>query len=553
MKILFESTFNHQLISNKLKLLYNDFEIDDGQYNNLFNSIANPLSNLNTGNYDYKVLFANNEVFKSSQLLKSPLNNELLNSIEAQYLTYIDAALNLAKECKIIITTLDENEDNIFLDLPPRNESIRDKIRKLNTKILSLPRLNSNIFILDLNYIYSQEGRLNSEDKRLEYIASSKFNPNMIQRISTDIGKLITNSSCPKKKVIVLDADNTLWKGILGEDGIDGIGISYDGPNKSFYDFQCILKGLKEIGFLICLCSKNNHNDIIELFAKREMPLTLNDFTSIKANWNDKASNIIEISKEVNLGLESFIFFDDNPSEREWVKSSIPEVFVPELPEQYELYPNFINNISFLKKYHSTFEDSKRTELYKTEVRRNKLAQSSKDYTEFLLNLNIKCEVRLANLNEVKRATQLFNRTNQFNLTTKRYSENDVENFISNREMFVLYVSDKFGEHGLTGLCVIRKKNKMLEIDSFLLSCRILSKDIEHYFFNKAIELISTNSNTIIIGKYIKSAKNSQAANFYLNHGFDIAESDCNYTVYQSRLKDIKNIKISHIQDIHGN
>jgi polyketide synthase PksN len=283
-------------------------------------------------------------------------------------------------------------------------------------------------------------------------------------------------------KVIVLDCDNTIWKGICGEDGYEGVLVE-----GSYYKFQQFLVNQTKQGMLLCLCSKNVEDDVWNVFEKKSMPLQKQHITDSRINWEPKSKNIKNLAKTLNLGLDSFIFIDDNPVECAEVKLNCPEVFTILWTQEGNKQIELINNLWVLDKYDITEEDEKRTKFYQENVARKQLQETSNDFSNFIKSLNLKVKIKKITKSNIKRISQLTERTNQFNFTTIRRSVNDLEQLIKEEkyECFTVDVSDKFGSYGLVGVIITKEEQHMLIVDSFILSCRVLGRGVEYKMLSK--------------------------------------------------------------------
>jgi FkbH-like protein len=334
------------------------------------------------------------------------------------------------------------------------------------------------------------------------------------------------------KKCLVLDLDNTLWGGIIGEDGINNIDLGPDGLGESFLEFQKKIKSMKKKGVLLAICSKNNLNDAKKVFTNHNFSyLKWDDFIIKKINWESKNNNIQEIAKSLNIGENSLVFIDDNPTERELVMQ-YTDAIVPKFPNSPTDLPEFIDEVDlkYFSKYSVTKEDLKKSKQYIDNIRRNKAQKKSFDFDSFIKELNLEMEVSYNNLNDKIRLSQLTQKTNQFNFTTKRYSELDIENFIKKKDshVFVGSVKDKFGDYGKVIACIIIEKPNEYVIDTFLMSCRVISKQIENYFFNFILSKLS--SNIPLYGKHIPTKKNILVNNKYLELGFKLLKKNSDGT-----------------------
>lgn len=525
MKFRIESTFNHSFISRALAKLLSAEGVDGG-YNQLELNLRNSSSELYGTEYDW-VGF----LFDGSQL----------DYDEDYFFKLFELIAEFSDSSKIttFVSTLPLQALSKYGHLEANSNafSYNQKINRINQKLLDISHERRGLFVYDINQSILLHGHKAIYDSRMLYVSKSPFSLEGVSIIAESIADLVRSVFTPRKKVVVLDLDNTLWKGIVGEDGVDGIGFSDDGPNRSFYDFQLVLQSLMNRGVILTLCSKNNLVDVEEAFAiRKDLVLQLDDFVIKKINWEDKAKNISEISQELNLALESFVFLDDNPAEREWVRSNLPEVLVPDLPDEFAEYSNFILQIEELKVSSYTQEDTDRVSSYKIENKRNSLKTASASFGEFLKSLEIRCSIDDINNETVSRASQLFMRSNQFNLTTKRYTGSEILGFIENDDYMIksLSVQDKFGDYGIVGMVLIRRTEDAIEIDSFLMSCRVLGKNIEEYFLKKSI-LLSQDiwGENPLLAKYCKTAKNEQVRDFYEKHSFSVVDKSDTTTSYE--------------------
>lgn len=400
------------------------------------------------------------------------------------------------------------------------------KIEDFNHYALSLSKSNHNIKYIDFLEFTREFEASELIDWKFYFLSQMSVNPRLSKKFSLWFENKKREIELKRKKCIVLDLDNTLWGGILGEDGIDGIKIGGDYPGKAFQYFQEALKALSKSGIVLTACSKNNETDVLEAWERNPfLILKKDDFASWRINWNDKASNIREIAEELNIGLDSMVFVDDNPSERELIKSLLPMVEVPELPKHPYNLPVFIKSITekYFQVYSVTTEDLGKTEQYKLNALRANAARSFDNIDDFIKSLDIRLLIEPVNEFTLARVAQMTQKTNQFNLTTHRYTEEDLKHKLSSgAQIWTLSVKDKFGDNGITG-CIIIEND---EIDTFLLSCRILGKKIEDAFFNVVMERYFKTGKKILKGKYIPTLKNSQVSNLYDRLGAKLNKDD---------------------------
>jgi len=385
-----------------------------------------------------------------------------------------------------------------------------------NLKILSFSKKNQNVLLFDFLKLLKQS---NFIDEKYWYMARIKFTKNGFESIAREVKLLIDTYQYGPKKILVLDLDNTLWGGVIGEEEIS---LSNDGAGKIYVDFQKKIKQLKELGVLLAVCSKNNYDDGIKGLNHINSILKESDFIIKKINWNDKASNIKEILAELNLGDDSLVFIDDNPVEREYVKKILPNIIVPDFPgDAYLINSWFLVLVEeFFSKISLTIEDLKKQDQYLVKKEREvSLKKKNLSYEDFLKTLRIEIDFYINNEEYVERYAQMTQKTNQFNFTTKRYTVVDIQGFIDSNSYDVIAINykDKFANEGITGLVIVSIADKYVEIDSFLLSCRILKRGVEDIIFSKLEELYF---NKDIVGIYVPTKKNEQVKNMYKSHGF---------------------------------
>jgi FkbH-like protein len=309
-------------------------------------------------------------------------------------------------------------------------------------------------------------------------------------------------------------------------------------------------------GILLAICSKNNEIDVLEIWKKHPYLLLQKEhIAAYRINWNNKSDNIEEIAEELNIGLDSMVFIDDNPSERELIKQMLPQVAVPDFPSQPYLFPEFIKTLthSYFNTYRLTQEDVSKTQQYKENFKRTQFQSQFADFDNYLRNLKIELKIEPLDDFNLKRIAQITQKTNQFNLTTRRYTETDIWNFAKiGAWVYGLSVKDRFGDHGLTGLIILKIKQNEAKIDSFMLSCRILGKKIENTFILYMLMKLKDCGITKVDACYIKTAKNSQVANFYDETGFKLINEKEDVKTYSINLDKIK-FKISNIYKIKEN
>lgn len=411
---------------------------------------------------------------------------------------------------------------------------IRKCIQQFNNMLDSLSINDSQLFIFDINLFYSKLGYDKVFDKKMSYLGDIKISPFALVKLGFEYMAYIFPLMSMTKKCIVLDLDNTLWGGIIGEDGIENIKLGPEKEGKPFFDFQKRLLELFERGILLAINSKNNYGDVIEVMRNHEYMILKEDhFACMKINWQDKVTNMKEIANELNISLDSLIFIDDDKTNRELIKNFIPEVMVIDVPEDPVYYPNLIEDLKILNLFSITDDDLERGKVYVDQRKREEFKSKVMNLDSFLKQLEIKINIIKADKMTIPRIAQLTQKTNQFNLTTKRYQEEDIINFLSSNEYIIesINVKDKFGDYGITGVIIVKKYKNYWDIDSFLLSCRILGKNIEFSLMQSIIDEAKGEGIKKIYGKFIPTKKNKLAKDFLKECGF-ILDKEENEEIY---------------------
>ncbi|MBF0236070.1 MAG: HAD-IIIC family phosphatase [SAR324 cluster bacterium] len=435
------------------------------------------------------------------------------------------------------------------------------EIQRLNQVIRQyITQHSSQFFLADWERFVRVLGEEKSMDYRYWYMSKAPFKKDFLQLFAFEIVKIIRALKGKSKKCLVLDCDNTLWGGILGEDGINGIKLDpHDYPGKTFYDFQQSVLHLIERGVMIALCSKNNEQDVWDVLNNHPSCLLKPTHLSAwKINWDDKASNISALAKELNIGLDSFVFMDDSPMECDLVRSTFPMVTVVPVPKKLFEYPSLLFKDGWFDTLTVSLEDKHRNTMYQIEVTRNKHLNGIENLNDYLSNLELVAIIHPMTSEEIQRVSQLTQKTNQFNLTTKRYSEIEIKAFANNSERFIftMTVEDKFGPYGLTGIFMAQKTSEYIQVDSFLMSCRILGRNLECAFVDYCMSYLENQwGMNQWKSFYIPTPKNHQVANFWEKFGFKAI--NCNDKLKEYYLNEGEKIKweldyIKMIKDKNG-
>lgn len=434
--------------------------------------------------------------------------------------------INQNCKCSIIQFNFAQADDRVFGNFANKTEdSFLYQARKLNFLLMQEGMRVKNAFIIDLDSIQSVYGRKQVYDAKLYAIAKMPVVTNFLPELAKEIISVISAVKGRVKKCIVLDLDNTLWGGVIGDDGMEKIQIGELGEGQAFTFFQRWLKEHKRRGIILAVCSKNNEETAKEPFVKHpEMELRLEDISMFVANWEDKASNIRYIQETLNIGMDSIVFLDDNPFERNLVKSMIPEITVPELPEDPSLYVDYLKELNLFETASYSEADSDRTRQYQEEVGRIEVQKQFSSYGEYLENLDMKAHVNAFDGFHQSRIAQLSQRSNQFNLRTVRYTEEEVKALSESNEHITLYftLKDKYGDHGLISIVVMDKVSEdTLFISQWLMSCRVLKRGMEEFIIDTVVHRAIEEGFTKVEGEYIKTPKNSMVADIYKRMGFE--------------------------------
>ena len=427
------------------------------------------------------------------------------------------------------------------------NLSKEKKIKqKLLKKFLDIKKKNLNFNFSDIDEVFSTIGLQNAFDSRNKYLTSSNLSQSGIDELSYFISVFFTRYSKPKSKVLVLDCDNTLWGGVLGEEGINKIEMGETQNGKIYLDFQKEILNLHDQGILLAISSKNNEKDVLDVLNNHHsIILKKNHFVNFKINWESKSKNIIKISKELDLGLDSFVFWDDNPLERNLVRKILPDVSTVEPNEDIVYWPEQIASLENFSNLSNVSIKKDQTKKYHARAKFINDKDSAKDELKYLKSIKLRTKISTLNKNNIARASEMTLKTNQYNLRTKRYVLADIENIIKDKNYFGLLIGlkDIYADHGNVGLIILKRINKnTLFIDTFLMSCRVIGRYFETQIFRYIKEYALKNNYTDIFGEFIDTKKNIVAKKLLEKHGFKkiSRKTKENSQMYSNKIKNIK-------------
>ena len=501
------------------------FEIYEADYSQIDLQIFDPSSELYEFKPDFVFICRSSEKLLKEFYKKDRFQQtqfaEVIKQTTKQYYDILTSRL----KTKIIINTFPEINDSVFGNFASKtNNSSLYQLRKTNVNLMELSQEAKDLFICDFAALQANLGHQFIFDPKMYVNADMVYSIDFLPYIAMHVTQIIQSITGTFKKCLILDLDNTTWGGIIGDDGLEGIQIGYLGLGKVFSDLQTWAKQLKQRGIILAICSKNTEEIAKEPFLSHpDMVLRMDDIAVFVANWETKVENIRYIQSVLNIGFDSMVFVDDNPFEREMVKAGIPDIMVPELPEDPAEYLSYLRKLNLFETASYTEEDETRTKQYQEEAQRNILLQSFDNEHDFLQSLTMLSEVKAFDEFTIPRVAQLTQRSNQFNLRTIRYTEEDLKALVKDGNYFTmsLTLEDRFGNHGLIGIIILKKMDaESIFIDSWIMSCRVLKRGMESFTLNTIVDLAKKNGFTKIIAEYLPTKKNGIVKNHYENLGF---------------------------------
>ena len=387
----------------------------------------------------------------------------------------------------------------------------------------------ASVIIHDADELAAAAGRWAWSDERFFHQAKLPCSPENLVDYAHSLASLIIAQLGGGRKCLVLDLDNTLWGGVIGDDGLGGIRLGQgEAEGEAYIAFQRYVKALSARGVILAVCSKNDEFIAKEVFEKHsEMVLRLEDISCFIANWDDKATNLARIAEQLNIGINSLVFFDDNPAERSIVRQLQPEVAVPEVPSDPAYYIQALDKNRYFEAIVISTEDLKRTQFYRADAQRQQLESSVSDVNSFLKSMDMVARIGPITDATLERSSQLINRSNQFNLTTRRYSNADLINLMSDPDWLTrtATLSDRFGDNGLICVVLAKRHGNSLLIDTWLMSCRVLKRGVERVLLNELVDYARSQGLRSIRGEYIPTPKNALVRDHYRSLGFSSSDS----------------------------
>lgn len=475
---------------------------------------------------------------------------------------YNDLKQKLFSEIDIIFGNLKSSPSVIF-NLFSSTAFVQDYVRQ--TKIDQLTtelnayleeKKNTNVTLVNMDKLFSSIGVKHAIDYRFYHSSKAPYTVTFFKAYVSAIENILLKNTGKLKKAIIFDCDNTLWKGVIGEDGMEGIDLSAASHHGKFYNMvHHMAVFLSKRGVIVGICSKNNEADVMEVFANhKDMILKEEHVVIKKINWQDKATNLREIASELNIGIDSLVFVDDSSFEINLIREQLPEVVAIQVPANISEYPELL--LKNIYKYFNLVlnaDDAKKTEMYKQQFQRENSKNAFASIDDYLSSLEIELKILKDDTAYIPRISQLTQKTNQFNLTTLRYTEGQVEQFMASETQFVfaMFVKDKFGDSGLTGVCIVKQDEtdpKKAVIDSLLMSCRILGRKIEYVYINTIIDYLREKGYEQLSAEFIPTKKNAQVESFYDTVGLTPVATANGSKSYSLSLKDFDNKNVSYIK-----
>lgn len=503
------------------------YKIDlfEAEYNQVERQLLDPTSDLYQFNADFIIIFQSTHKLGEQHSMLSAEQQATLADDRINFLASICSNPALEGK-KIIYFNYPEIDDTVFGSYASKVEtSFTFQVRKLNFELMRLSQQHQNLFICDIAGLQNKLGRDFMFAANVYTSTEMILSVDSIPYVASRVMDIVCAIKGQFKKCLILDLDNTVWGGVIGDDGLEGIQLGHGlGIGKAFTEFQMWVKKLKHRGIIICVASKNNEDTAKEPFEKHpDMVLKLDDIAVFQANWETKVDNIRTIQSILNIGFDSMVFLDDNPFERNMVRENIKGITVPELPEDPAEYLEYLYSLNLFETASYSNLDKDRTKQYQMEAQRVSLSKTFTNEADFLKSLNMVSVVSGFTKFNTPRVAQLSQRSNQFNLRTVRYTDADIETLANDPNVIALSftLEDKFGDNGLIAVVIMKPLDKeTLFVDTWFMSCRVLKRGMENFTLNTMVEKAKAAGYKKIIGEYLPTAKNKMVENHYKDLGF---------------------------------
>jgi FkbH-like protein len=521
-----------------------DFQMWEADFNQIERQLFDPASEF----YEFKPEIV--IVFQSTHKLLGKYNKleqdqrAELAAVQAGLIEKIHDEIQSSLKANVVFYNFPEIDDSVFGNYANKLEtSFLFQLRDLNVKLMLLASRTPSFHLCDLSAIQNRIGKDSMFQPSIYVNTEMVLTIDVLPAVAARTLDLIGAMQGKVRKCLILDLDNTLWGGVIGDDGLESIELGAFGIGKAFTEFQYWIKKLKDRGIILAVCSKNTESVAKEPFEKHpDMVLRLDDISVFVANWENKVDNIRLIQKTLNIGFDSMVFLDDNPVERSIVRENIQAITVPELPEDPADYLEHLYSLNLFETLSYSSEDAVRTRLYQVEAQRSEFQGKFTNETGFLESLNMVSVFEPFTKFNTPRVAQLSQRSNQFNLRTIRYSESDIAAIAADPHGFgfAFTLEDKFGDNGIICAVILKRENEAaLFIDTWFMSCRVLKRGMESFVLNTLVEFAKESGYSYLVGEYIPTVKNEMVRDHYLNLGFRWADGRWNLDVSEYQTKKI--------------
>lgn len=501
-----------------------NIDLFEAEYNQVEHQFMDPTSDLNQFDADMIVVFQSTHKLGEHHSMLTADQQATLADNRLNFVASICENPILANK-KIIYFNYAEIEDTVFGSYANKvDTSLSYQVRKLNYELMNLAQQYDNLFICDIAGLQNKFGRDFMFASNVYVSTEMILSVDALPYVASRVMDIVAAIKGQFMKCLILDLDNTVWGGVVGDDGLEGIQLGHGlGIGKAFTEFQMWVKKLKQRGIIICVASKNDEDKAMEPFEKHpDMILHLDDIAVFQVNWETKVDNIRTIQSILNISFDSMVFLDDNPFERNMVRENIQGITVPELPEDPGEYLEYLYSLNLFETASYSNADKDRTKQYQVEAKRVSLQKTFTDEANFLKSLKMVSTVSGFTKFNTPRVAQLSQRSNQFNLRTVRYTDADIETYANDPEVVDLSftLEDKFGDNGLIAVVIMKKHNDALFVDTWFMSCRVLKRDMEKFTLNTMVEAAKKLGCKKIIGEYLPTLKNGIVKEHYDNLGF---------------------------------
>jgi FkbH-like protein len=499
------------------------------EYNTVHQTVLDDRSGLYEFRPDFVVVLTAVQALRNVLLAAPPAERTAVAERETQQLLSILRRLAELSSATIVVNELVAPYERPWGNFTARvDESLPNAVRRLNHQLRQLAAELANVYTVDTDHIASWFGKRLWFDERLWFHSKSLCHPEALPHVAGQALDIFRAVRGHTSKCVALDLDNTLWGGVVGDDGLEGIRLGELGEGEAYIQFQTWLKELRARGIVLAVCSKNDPEKAREPFARHpDMVIREDDISCFVANWEDKATNLREIARQLNIGLDSIVFLDDSPFERNLVRELVPEVCVPELPSDPAEFVPYLESQNLFETVQISAEDERRAEYYKANALREQEQTRFADVGAYLASLEMEATFAGFDDHHLPRIAQLVQRTNQFNLTTIRHSPDELRGFSDDPDYFPFYVTlrDRFGDNGLISVVIGARRGDELELVTWLMSCRVISRRVEEFVLDRLVEVAREDGVEALTARYVPTKKNGLVSSHYERLGFELVEA----------------------------